>query len=298
MNVVEKTIQAIDRWQRTHKGPAFTYAVIKKYDDDQTGYLAALITYYGFIALFPLLLVTTTVLGMIGFHNQELGRQLVNDVSKYFPVAGQSLESSIRGFRQTGPALIIGVILTFYGARGVADALRHAVSVIWRVPKEDRSGFPRNLIRSFGIIVGGGGGFLLTSALAGWAGAVGTGILFRSLSILLNIAMLYLVFMLVFTLSLPRRFKRAQYRTGALISAIGITALQLGGAAIFAHTARGITTGYSALFATTLVMLAWIYLQVRIVLYAVQIDSIKDGKLYPRSLSGKNLTAADQKLKQ
>ena len=91
MNVVEKAIQAIDRWQRRHKGPAFAYAVLKKYDDDQTGYLAALVTYYGFIALFPLLLVTTTVLGMIGFHHQELGRQLVNDVSKYFPVAGQSL---------------------------------------------------------------------------------------------------------------------------------------------------------------------------------------------------------------
>ena len=64
-----------------------------------------------------------------------------------------------------------------------------------------------------------------------------TGILFRSLSVLLNIAMLYLVFMLVFTLGLPRRFKRAQYRTGALISAVGLTALQLGGAALFAHTA-------------------------------------------------------------
>ena len=35
-------------------------------------------------------------------------------------------------------------------------------------------------------------------------------------------------------------------------------------------------------------MLAWIYLQVRLVLYAVQIDTVKDGNLYPRSLSGKH----------
>ena len=56
---------------------------------------------------------------MIGFHHQkELGRQLVNDVSKYFPVAGRSLNNSIRGFKQTGPALIIGLLITFYGARG------------------------------------------------------------------------------------------------------------------------------------------------------------------------------------
>jgi uncharacterized BrkB/YihY/UPF0761 family membrane protein len=40
-------------------------AVVKKFSDDQAGQLAALIAYYGFLSLFPLLLVMVTVLGFV-----------------------------------------------------------------------------------------------------------------------------------------------------------------------------------------------------------------------------------------
>lgn len=37
----------------------------KKFSDDQAGSLAALIAYYGFVSIFPLLLVLVTVLGIV-----------------------------------------------------------------------------------------------------------------------------------------------------------------------------------------------------------------------------------------
>ncbi len=40
----------------------FPLAVLSKFVDDQGGYLAALLTYYGFLSLFPLLLLLVTVL--------------------------------------------------------------------------------------------------------------------------------------------------------------------------------------------------------------------------------------------
>ena len=43
--------------------PGFPIAVVYKYVDDQGGYLAALITYYGFLSLFPLLLLLASLLG-------------------------------------------------------------------------------------------------------------------------------------------------------------------------------------------------------------------------------------------
>ena len=61
MNVVEKQYRRLIAGSDATKAQAFAYAVLKRRRDDQTGYLAALVTYYGFIALFPLLLVTTTV---------------------------------------------------------------------------------------------------------------------------------------------------------------------------------------------------------------------------------------------
>jgi len=40
------------------------WPVLYKFVDDQGSYLAAQITYYGFLSLFPLLLLLTSVLGL------------------------------------------------------------------------------------------------------------------------------------------------------------------------------------------------------------------------------------------
>jgi uncharacterized BrkB/YihY/UPF0761 family membrane protein len=56
---------AFDRFQQRHRSIGFPLAVLQKYADDQGGYHAATITYYGFFAIFPLLLVLTTVLGFV-----------------------------------------------------------------------------------------------------------------------------------------------------------------------------------------------------------------------------------------
>jgi membrane protein len=55
--------RAFDRYQQRHRWLGFPLAVLQKYSDDQGSYLTATITYYGVFALFPLLLVLSTVLG-------------------------------------------------------------------------------------------------------------------------------------------------------------------------------------------------------------------------------------------
>ena len=61
----EGAAQAFDRYQQTHRVPAVAMAVVKKFGDDQAGNLAALVAYYAFFSLFPLLLVFTTILGFV-----------------------------------------------------------------------------------------------------------------------------------------------------------------------------------------------------------------------------------------
>ena len=173
-------------------------------------------------------------------------------------MAGQSLDNSIRGFRQTGPALIIGLLITFYGARGGLTP-SGTPSAIFARPQTRPQWLSAQPNPLWLHNCGRWRRLLLASALAGWAGAVGTGILFRSLSVLLNIAMLYLVFMLVFALSLPRRFKRAPVpdRCANLCRWPDGSAVRWRGP-VCSTPPKGITTGYSAIFATTLIMLAWI----------------------------------------
>src|SRR4051812_9724926 len=160
MNIIQKTVYKIDLFQRRFRPVAFIYAVIKKYGDDQAGYQAALLTYYGFLSLFPLLIVLTTVAGVIARTHPHLQAQLLHAAATYFPAIGSDIEKNIHGQHKTGAALLVSTLFTLYGARGVADAFRNSVNHVWLTPHAERPSFPGSLLRSLAIVVGGGIGFL------------------------------------------------------------------------------------------------------------------------------------------
>ena len=60
-----RPIRAFDRSQQKHHWLAVPVAVIKKFADDQGGRLAALVAYYAFFSLFPLLLALVSALGFV-----------------------------------------------------------------------------------------------------------------------------------------------------------------------------------------------------------------------------------------
>ena len=50
-------LTSLDAWQRRHPAVAFPVAVVRKFVDDRASNLAALVTYYAFFSVFPLVLV-------------------------------------------------------------------------------------------------------------------------------------------------------------------------------------------------------------------------------------------------
>ena len=120
-NPIEILLKKIDNFQQKHRPIAFPVAVIKKYGDDEGPYLAALIAYYGFLSLFPLFLVTTTVLQLLFKNHEHLRTRVTEGISHYFPVISNHFQSDIHSYHKTGLALIIGILITLYGARGGAD---------------------------------------------------------------------------------------------------------------------------------------------------------------------------------
>jgi YihY family inner membrane protein len=294
MNIIQKTIHRIDSLQQNHRLPGFIYAVIKKYGDDQAGYQAALLTYYGFLSLFPLLLVLTTLTTLLAGNHPELQDTVIKSVTDYFPVLGNQLSEHVGGLHKSGVALAAGILFTLYGARGVADAFRHGVNHIWHVPIVKRDGFPKSIWKSLSIILVGGLGLILASVMAGLAVHAGNGFGFRVLSILLNLAILFAVFVLLLKLSLPNKVRVKQVGSGAATAAIGLVILQALGNYLLARQLKDLDALYSN-FAIPLGLLFWIYLQAQVMYYAVEIAAVRSQKLWPRSLTGKPLTASDRR---
>ena len=78
MSTGMRMVGRVDAYQRRHRWAGLPLAVLYKFADDQGTYLAAQITYYGFVALFPLLLLLATLLGYALHGNPHLQRQVLD----------------------------------------------------------------------------------------------------------------------------------------------------------------------------------------------------------------------------
>lgn len=296
MNKLQKIITSVDSFQQQHSFLAFPYAVIKKYGDDQGGYQSALLTYFGFLSLFPLLMVITTGLELfLGSSNSSLQAHVMNSLTSYFPLLGHQLTAHIHSLHKTGLALIVGLIFTFYGARGVAGVFLYGVNNFWQVPLAERSGFPKSLIKSIVIIVIGGLGLILASLSAGYALMFGTSLIFKIISLLINVTILFGLFILLMKISLVKPVTFKEIKAGAAASAIGLVILQSAGSFLLAHELKGLNSLYSS-FALTLGLLFWIYLQAQVIYYAVEISVVDANHLWPRAIDASRPTEVDKKV--
>jgi membrane protein len=127
---------AVDRTQRRHRVLGFPLAVLYKYFDDQGNYLSAAITYYAFVAIFPLLLLATSILGFVLQGNHELHAWADSTLTN-FPIVGDQLGTP-QGLQGSVPAVVFGGLIALYGAMGLGQAIQNAMHVVWSVPRNSR----------------------------------------------------------------------------------------------------------------------------------------------------------------
>jgi YihY family inner membrane protein len=292
----------LDAFQQRHRWASFPIAVVYKFSEDQGPYLAALITYYGFLALFPLLLLLTSILGFVLEGDPDLQRRILDSALSQFPVIGEELGDP-QGLQGSGIALVVGGVVALYGALGVAQAIQNAMNVSWAVPRHRRPNPIRVRLRSLVVIVIGGGAALVTtvlSALGSSAGAFGadlaawTTVLVVLAAVVVNAA----IFLLAFTVSTAHPTNMRDLMPGAITAALIWQMLQLFGTAYVGHVVKGAGLAYG-LFALVLGLLAWIYLGAVGIVVSAEINVVRAKRLYPRSLmtpftDNVDLTMADR----
>lgn len=289
---VKGLLAKADSLQQRNRVLGVVVATWKKFGDDQAGNLAALIAYYAFASIFPLLLVAVTILDLVVQNNTHLRNQLLNSTLGKYPVIGEQLKASAtHGLSKTGIALAIGLVLTLYSALGVAAAMQNAMNTVWGVPQFRRSGFPWSVLRSLGLMAVIGPGQIITISLSSVAGGVVHfgGVAGRVLpvivSLILNVGLFWLGFRLATSIEVSGR----DLWLSAILAAVAWQILQLVGGYFLAHA----TNSAYGTFGVVLGLLAWFYLQAQITLYVVELDVVRTRKLWPRSFSPPPITGAD-----
>ena len=299
MSMVKRAASAADAVQQRRAWLAFPVAVWTKFGDDQAGNLAALIAYYAFFAIFPLLLVLVTVLDIVLKNHPSLRQSLLDSALSQYPVIGPQLGHNIGPLHQSGLALVIGLVGTFIGARGVATAMQNALNAAWEIPVVRRPGFPWSWLRSFGLIVVVGLGLIgprrCPSWRAGPATLSGAGATVAALvvSLVLNFG----VFWLAFRLGTAREIGWRQLWLGAAIGAVIWQVLQAVGGYFVSHQLAHASPTYGT-FAVVIGLLGWLYLQAELTLFAVEINVVRTFRLWPRSIAPPPYTEQDRRAYQ
>jgi membrane protein len=273
----------LDGLQRRHPTVGFPLAVLYKYIDDQGSYLSALIAYYAFVSLFPLLLLLSTVLGWVLAGHPALHDQVLHSALSEFPVIGSQLGEP-RQLNGGITGVVVGVLGALYGGLGVGQGLQNAMNTVWAVPKNNRPDLFVARGRSLLLLVTVGGALLGTTVLAAISGGAGAfGAVVKVAVLAASIAVNAAAFILAFRVSTDRQLSVRQVAPGAVTAALAWQLLQSFGAVYVGHVVKS-ASATNAVFALVLGMLAFLYLTATVVVLCAEINVVRVDRLHPRAL--------------
>jgi uncharacterized BrkB/YihY/UPF0761 family membrane protein len=282
-----------DETQRRHTVFGFPYAVVKKYGDDEAGRHAALLTYYGFLSIFPLLLIAVWVVGELVSGNAELRARWIDAI---VPEAfRETVSNAVTALPTTGVPLVIGVVAAFSTGMGIVFSAYQTVNHVAGVPHRLRlEFFPRYLriIALLLILVVGAAGVgamtVLTSSI------VDVAYVSRPLAFLGTAVIMFLLLWAASALLLPHRARLSIIWPAALLGAATASFVLTFGAVLLVRFVTRSGPVYGS-FATIAGLFALLYIVSQVMLYAAEIAIVRRRRLWPRALDTARPTDADRR---
>lgn len=273
----------VDAFQQRRAWAGYPLAVLYKFFDDGGGHLAALITYYSFLSLFPLLLLASTLLGVVLQGHPHLQQEVLSSALAQFPVIGKQLATPQQLNGGTA-AVVIGALGALYGGLGVAVAGQSAMNTIWSVPKNTRPNPLKARGRGLLLLATVGTAVLLTTGLSAiGGGAGGYGVLLRAAVIIGSVAVNVLAFVLAFRIATARPLSVRDVLPGALAAASAWQLMQLFGKSYVTHVVKH-ASATNSLFALVLGLIAFLYLTALVVVLCAEGNAVRVDRLFPRAL--------------
>jgi membrane protein len=290
---VMRPVRSFDAYQQRKKGLAIPIAVFKKFGDDQAGNLAALMAYYAFFSLFPLLLVLTTILGFVLRGSPGLQQSVENSVLRQVPIIGDQI--TLHSLHGSVVALVVGLITSMLAGLGVTGAAQNAFDRVWAIPYKDRPNFLQSKLRGLALLASLGLLFLVSTAasgvVSGGFGGVYDKIIGYAIALLVNFALFFAAFRAMTAPSIPSR----DLRVGVVVAGVLWTILQSLGGYYIGHVLNKQSGEVGKTFGLVIALLVWLHLGAQLTLYASEINVVITRRLWPRSLFGPPDAPADKR---
>ncbi|HEX3391638.1 MAG TPA: YihY/virulence factor BrkB family protein [Solirubrobacteraceae bacterium] len=280
---VHERLRAFDRYQARSPRLGFVVAVLKRFDDDQGSQMGALIAYYGFFSLFPLLLVFVTVLGFVLEGNPSAQESIVHSTLSQFPIIGTQLQSNVHSLEGSFLALAIGLVGALLAGLGITGATQSAFNNVWQIPRRRQLGFLAWRLRGLGLLAVFGVLSVISTVAAGYVTAQTAGVAAVLVGVLGALVANLLLFFVVFRMLTTEEVDTRDLIPGVILAAVLWQLLaHIGG--IYVENVVRHAKETSGLFAFVLGLLTWLYLGGQVTVLAAEVNVVRARRLWPRSL--------------
>lgn len=290
-NPVEASVRRFDDFQRRHPSLALPVGVIRKYADDNGGILAALLTYYAFLSVFPFLLLAVTVLGF--FLGEPSARSELAAILSEFPIVGERLVANIQAIQARGLGLALGLIGTTWGSLGVLQAAQYAMAEITDRPRVDRPNPFRRLGRSFSLTLAGLGTLLVVVWLIGRGMSAPRFDVSTVGEFVVSVALTTVMISVGYRVLSPGDPSLSVLWRGALTAGIAWTILVSVATYLATNQLRRASDLYG-FFGVIIGLVAWMALASNFFVIGAEVNVVRERRLWPRTLLQPPIVDADE----
>jgi YihY family inner membrane protein len=286
----------LDRAQKAAKPTSVAVATFKKFSEDQSTSLAAMVAFWAFFSIFPLLMVLTTVLGWVLPASAK--DSVLTHVASMFPLLDAS---TIKGLTGSWWALVVGGVTALWSGMSVVRTTQNAFNSVWEIPYHQRPRLIEQILRSLWVLATIGVGLVATVLISGFivstSNGVQLGIAGRIGGYVLAAALDVGLFTAAFRMLTDREVTTRDVLPGAVFSGLAFFVLEQLSAFIISRHLKSAQPTYGH-FATVITVLWWFYLQAVITLLGAQLNVVLKERLHPRSLVDSPQTEADRRVLQ
>lgn len=291
-----RVLDQFDQVQRRSKPAGVAVATFKKFSEDQSTSLAAMIAFWAFFSLIPLLLVAVTVLGLVLPASDK--DSVLSRVAEMFPLIDVK---NIKGLTGSWWPLLVGAFTALWSGLSVVSSLQTALNSVWEVPHHKRPGKLKQIGRSLWILATIGVGLVATTLISSFitssANGVHLGVAGHIGGYLVSLVLDVALVVAVFRILTVREVTIRDVLPGGILAGVAFFALQELSAFIISRHLKSAQSTYGT-FATVITILWWFYLQSVITLLGAQLNVVLKDRLYPRALRKGPQTEADHRVLQ
>lgn len=291
-----KVLDQFDQWQRRSKPVGVSVATFKKFSEDQSTSLAAMIAFWAFFSVIPLLLVVVTVLGVVLPASDK--NSVLSRVADMFPLLDVKQAKSLTG---SWWPFLVGGFTALWSGLAVIRGLQTALNSVWEVPQHRRPGRLKQALRSLWVLATIGTGLVATTLLSSFITSSANGVHLGAaghiagylLSVVLDVGLVVAAFRIL----TEREVTIRDVLPGGILAGVAFFVLQELSAFIISRHLKSAQSTYGH-FATVITILWWFYLQSLITLLGAQLNVVLKDRLYPRALRNGPETEADHRVLQ